>query len=233
MLYTFNPAYTAIADSFPTTRLPRHTTNPIVVIPKALTQQETRETYATVRRTLTSGKGFSRASVYDAADGTTAKTEENYRKTDIFPHTVVFNHAVTLAKLEAIVNQVASAAWGVGELELANPWWVGGYGVQDKFEQHCDGAVRLLDGSYKLVERRMVTSLCYLNTKDSNLIGFGYSGGSLVFPGITDTDGKPLTYEPKEGDLVIFPSSWEYCHAVTPITTGYRTAITTFHRLKQ
>jgi Rps23 Pro-64 3,4-dihydroxylase Tpa1-like proline 4-hydroxylase len=60
-----------------------------------------------------------------------------------------------------------------------------------------------------------VSSVMYLNDE--------YEGGELWFPFLD------LTYKPKAGDIVIFPSTYIYAHASKPITSGVKySAVTMF-----
>lgn len=60
-----------------------------------------------------------------------------------------------------------------------------------------------------------VSSVMYLNDD--------YEGGELWFPFLD------LTYKPKAGDIVIFPSTYIYAHASKPITSGVKySAVTMF-----
>jgi predicted 2-oxoglutarate/Fe(II)-dependent dioxygenase YbiX len=229
-MYKFNSEYSKLASQFPATDLQDAKPSPVVLITNAVPQQVTRETYANVLKARGGTGNFQRATVY-GPDGISSISAEHYRKTDLFNAKFVYNNVSALAKLTKQVEASALATWGV-EIEAISPWWVAGYGVGDKFDSHCDGAIRLTDGSYKAVENRVVSALLYINTKDDSLLGWGYSGGALSFPGITDDYGVPLTINPKEGDLVIFPSNWNYCHGVSEVTAGYRVCLTNFFRLK-
>lgn len=230
MNYTFNNEYARIAAEFPVSNLAPKAGFPLIIVANALTKKTTRETYFKVRNALAAGAVPNRATVY-AEDGISSKTAENYRKTDIFPVSLAHSPDSTCLQLNEIIKEAVAQTWGVEKLVPIAPWWLAGYGVGDKFDQHCDGAIRLPDNSYKSIEDRIISAILYVNPKDHNTTGWGYTGGSLVFPGILDEDGKPLTIHPNEGDLVIFPSSWIYSHAVTEVTSGYRLAMTNFFKI--
>lgn len=60
-----------------------------------------------------------------------------------------------------------------------------------------------------------VSTVMYLNG--------GYEGGGLWFPFIN------YTYEPQEGDIVLFPSNWLFSHAALPVKSGVKySAVTMF-----
>lgn len=230
MNYTFNNEYSKIAANFPTTNLAPKAGFPVIVIPNALTNRTTRETYFKVKKALTTGVLPARATVY-AEDGVSSKLAENYRKTDIFPVELMLSPTNSTRQLNETVKSAVAKAWGLEDLVPISSWWLAGYGVGDKFDCHCDGAIKMPDGKYNSIEDRIISAILYVNPKDDNTTGWSYTGGSLVFPGILDEAGNALTINPKEGDLVIFPSSWIYSHAVTEVTSGYRLAITNFFKL--
>jgi predicted 2-oxoglutarate/Fe(II)-dependent dioxygenase YbiX len=55
---------------------------------------------------------------------------------------------------------------------------------------------------------RVFTALLYLNDE--------YAGGSLKFPYFN------IELKPPKGSILIFPSTWEYCHCVEPVYRGTR-----------
>ena len=60
-------------------------------------------------------------------------------------------------------------------------------------------------------DKRVVSMLIYLND--------GYVGGQLEFPNLG------VTYTPKAGDLVLFPSNYTFAHIAHPVTSGTKYAI--------
>jgi hypothetical protein len=60
-------------------------------------------------------------------------------------------------------------------------------------------------------DKRVVSILVYLND--------GYVGGQLEFPHLG------VTYTPKSGDLVLFPSNYTFAHIAHPVTEGTKYAI--------
>jgi hypothetical protein len=84
--------------------------------------------------------------------------------------------------------------------------WIGAfnmvkYGPGEKFNVHSD------DGE---PYRCTISAVGYLNDD--------YSGGDLYF------NHFDLTYTPRAGDFVIFPSSYIYSHASIPVTEGVKYA---------
>jgi predicted 2-oxoglutarate/Fe(II)-dependent dioxygenase YbiX len=228
--YTYSKELTRLATLFPDTNLKPRIGNPVITIPNVLPQQVTRETYFNVHKAK-AAKQTSRATVY-TADGKAGVVMDTNRRTDIFSADLMPNASLNYERLNDLISKSAQAAWGVKELIPCSSWWLAGYGVGDRFTAHCDGAIQLADGQYKAVEQRLISAIFYVNTKDAVQRGWGYTGGELKFTGILDEDGVPLTIHPREGDLVIFPSSYAYTHEVPFITSGYRVAATNFFKLK-
>lgn len=61
---------------------------------------------------------------------------------------------------------------------------------------------------------RVITVLAYLNDN--------YAGGHLEFPYLD------LAIKPEKGSLIVFPSTWEYCHLVKPVIRGVRHSVVTW-----
>lgn len=87
-------------------------------------------------------------------------------------------------------------------LKSHNPYKILKYEVGGKFEKHMD------DGGGNF---RRVSTVYYLNDK--------YEGGELCFPQFG------IELKPKEGDMVVFPSSYVYSHSVKPVISGNRYSI--------
>lgn len=228
--YTYSKELARLATLFPETNLKPRLGLPIVISATALSRDVTRKTYYNVQQARLA-KNSSRATVY-TADGKAGVVMDTNRRTDIFNATLMHDSGPSYQTLNTLISKSASAAWGIKETIPCSSWWLAGYGVGDRFTAHCDGAIQLSDGSYKAVEQRLISAIFYINTKDSSLHGWGYTGGELKFTGILDEAGVPLTIHPREGDLVIFPSSYVYTHEVPFITSGYRVAATNFFKLK-
>lgn len=227
--YTYNKELARLATLFNDTNLRPRLGNPVITIPNILPTQVTRETYFNVHKARIAGES-SRATVY-TSDGSAGVVLDTNRRTDIFNSNLIPNSSQHCDYLNDLISKSASVAWGIKPIIPCSTWWLAGYGVGDKFTAHCDGAIQLADGQYKTVEQRLISAILYVNTKDAALQGWGYTGGELKFTGILDEDGVPLTINPREGDLVIFPSSYVYTHEVPLITSGYRVAATNFFKL--
>ena len=81
------------------------------------------------------------------------------------------------------------------------------YGVGEMFKQHVDDHPMF---------PRLITSLAYLN--DS------YTGGEVYFK------YQDVTYAPKLGDILFFPSNFVYNHEVKEVTSGQRLTLVTWYR---
>jgi hypothetical protein len=81
------------------------------------------------------------------------------------------------------------------------------YGPGGKYDPHNDSE-DFVDNRLTRVVPRDWTMIWYLN-KD-------YEGGKLDFCKLG------ITFNPKAGDMIIFPSYAEFEHAVTPVTRGVR-----------
>ena len=80
------------------------------------------------------------------------------------------------------------------------------YNVGQHFQVHADSGF-----SYSCT----VSSIAYLND--------GYEGGDLWFPYLD------ITYTPKKGDILFFPSAYTHSHASSAITSGTKySAVTMF-----
>lgn len=157
------------------------------------------------------------ATVYQA-DGVNSKLDTSYRKTDMFLAAV---YAGEFAELTLAV-QDAARQFGLKNVQPLHPWWLAGYGLGGKFDEHCDLALRQVGGMYKVVEPRALTALYYINSQGDDV--WGFEGGDLEFPGLL----PKRIYKPVGGQLIVFPSHWGYSHLVTEITKGYRMVATNF-----
>jgi predicted 2-oxoglutarate/Fe(II)-dependent dioxygenase YbiX len=60
-----------------------------------------------------------------------------------------------------------------------------------------------------VTSRYEMSGLLYLTSA-----GVDFDGGALVFPYLGDKEGKVITYFPRAGDLVVFPSNPLFAHYV-------------------
>ena len=100
-----------------------------------------------------------------------------------------------------LVEQDYMSIYGIS-LKSHNPYKILKYDVGGKFDTHMD------DGGGNF---RRVSTVYYLNDN--------YEGGEIEFPRFN------VKYKPKENDMIIFPSTYTYNHAVSTITSGERYCI--------
>jgi hypothetical protein len=83
--------------------------------------------------------------------------------------------------------------------------------------------------------QRIFVGLLYLSTRNEECAidsRTEFAGGELRFPMVTNSDDDtPFAYSPKFGELVFFPASPLYIHAVPKITKGTRIVVTTWYSI--
>ena len=84
------------------------------------------------------------------------------------------------------------------------------YGPGQRYTEHTDS----MPGSPTVYGQRLLSAILYLNDD--------YEGGELHFP------RQGLTYNPKAGSLVLFPSNFCYPHASRPVRRGTKYAVVTW-----
>lgn len=87
------------------------------------------------------------------------------------------------------------------------------YGVGGKYDEHND-CEDWVNGKLQQIVSRDITMIWYLNDD--------YVGGELEFTKLQ------LIFKPKKGDMIVFPSYYEFSHRVYPVTSGKRCALVTW-----
>jgi len=87
------------------------------------------------------------------------------------------------------------------------------YSIDGKYDEHNDSE-DFINNKLTRVVPRDITMIFYLNDD--------YEGGELEFTKLQ------ITYKPKKGDIIAFPSYYEYSHRVHPIKRGTRYALVTW-----
>jgi len=87
------------------------------------------------------------------------------------------------------------------------------YSTDGKYDEHNDSEDFINNKLTRIVPRD-ITMIFYLNDD--------YEGGELEFTKLQ------ITYKPKKGDIIAFPSYYEYSHRVHPIKQGTRYALVTW-----
>jgi predicted 2-oxoglutarate/Fe(II)-dependent dioxygenase YbiX len=91
---------------------------------------------------------------------------------------------------------------------------------------HIDVTVKDTELTFASAEGRRLTAIAYLTEWSAYENTFGkFTGGELIFSSILDDYGSMFSFKPKQGDIVIFPSTPLYQHNVTRVTTGERHTI--------
>jgi predicted 2-oxoglutarate/Fe(II)-dependent dioxygenase YbiX len=87
------------------------------------------------------------------------------------------------------------------------------YSIDGKYDEHNDSEDFINNRLTRIVPRD-ITMIFYLNDD--------YEGGELEFTKLQ------ITYKPRKGDIIAFPSYYEYSHRVHPIKQGTRYALVTW-----
>lgn len=133
----------------------------------------------------------------------------------------------------------------IGEFKRRQPWTVLGYKAGDFFKQHCDSMIRIKNMTtepknmvsnqiwYPNNPVRKFTTLLYFNDYQEGTIARPgtYTGGELTFNRIRVDKNNPqnrLTFKPKAGWALTFPSNFVFSHEVKMITSGYRFSAATW-----
>jgi hypothetical protein len=112
-------------------------------------------------------------------------------------------------------------------------WWKGnghiaGYSVGQWIGPHCDDQIPFTFGEIPTNEfpiHNTVSCGLYLNdcVETENVDEFTYSGGEMNFP------HAKVTYSPKSGGVIMYPSNYIGRHEVKPVTKGYRYVFLQFY----
>jgi predicted 2-oxoglutarate/Fe(II)-dependent dioxygenase YbiX len=120
---------------------------------------------------------------------------------------MVSNIRSTVCQLHQDLLSASSTLKSVEEPQLLS------YGPGGKYDPHNDSEDFVNNELTRVVPRDW-TMIWYLNDD--------YEGGKLDFCRLG------ITFNPKAGDMIIFPSYAEFEHAVTPVTRGVRKCLVTW-----
>jgi SM-20-related protein len=104
------------------------------------------------------------------------------------------------------------------------------YDKDSFYIRHADDSSEVIDNNgnaidYKLIApHRVVTTLLFLNSSEDD-----FCGGDLVFSHLSDINGVPFHYKPKQGFMLIFPSNPYFAHEVLNVTSGHRATLVNWH----
>ncbi len=162
-----------------------------------------------------------------AIDTIKPKVDQNIRKTDIYTLTFAQNEHFGLrfdtfrAQIEKFFNV---------SLLNASDTQVLSYNKDSFYSRHSDDSSEVVDQrgkavDYKLIApHRVITTVLFLNNG-----GEDFCGGELVFSHLSDIDGVPFCYKPKQGFMVIFPSNPYFAHEILKVTSGHRATLVNWH----
>lgn len=104
-----------------------------------------------------------------------------------------------------------------------------GYDTLGKFSLHADSHIRTIKGEWiHNTPQRVFSSVTWLSTYRREPRAFNeFNGGQIRFPYFT-REGRELSFEPRAGQMVVFPSHPAFSHEVLPVIRGYRMALTLF-----
>ncbi len=141
--------------------------------------------------------------------GKSKQVMDKDRKTqavDIRSKQLMFNDWVNRALLEHVEPTTG------GRIEWFEIPYILRYGPNGFYNKHADAEVFDIDAKrwYRVMDRD-VSLLIYLNDD--------FTGGELHFPSLN------YTYQPKQGDLVFFPSNHLFIHESQPLKTGKKYAM--------
>jgi len=133
---------------------------------------------------------------------------EDYRKTN--SHTL---DKETIRNLEETTRQLHKDLPFKTILKSIETPQLLSYSINGKYDEHNDSE-DFINNKLTRVVPRDITMIFYLNDD--------YEGGELEFTKLQ------ITYKPKKGDIIAFPSYYEYSHRVHPIKQGTRYALVTW-----
>jgi predicted 2-oxoglutarate/Fe(II)-dependent dioxygenase YbiX len=116
-------------------------------------------------------------------------------------------------QLQRVLHQAASRyVRRIGSLKLGSDlgFELLRYGPGQRYTEHVDS----MPGSASVYGQRLLSAVLYLNDD--------YQGGELHFP------RQGLTYNPRAGSLLLFPSNFCYPHESLPIRLGTKYAVVTW-----
>lgn len=102
--------------------------------------------------------------------------------------------------------------------------------------KHADDSNELVDDNGETVgfvqvaaQRKISTVLFTTSYTQEKGDDKHFNGGELVFNYLFDKDGKNISFYPKAGDMLVFPSNPIYSHEVRPVKEGYRLTLVQWH----
>jgi hypothetical protein len=158
---------------------------------------------------------YSLGGVYEGGEGTNFNVNTSTRNVDTFamsdnmvpaysPEQIDLYNSIKNPMIQALFDY--KAEYSIPEL-IDDCWMILRYGKDQKFDNHAD------DGP---LYPRLVSMTAYLNDD--------YEGGDLEYKNFG------LSFKPRPGSVLIFPSNYVYQHRVVPVTSGLRYAVVNWFR---
>jgi predicted 2-oxoglutarate/Fe(II)-dependent dioxygenase YbiX len=83
---------------------------------------------------------------------------------------------------------------------------------------------------YTIAPQRKLTTVLFTTSHSKHIEDpYHFSGGELLFNYLFDKDGNTIKFEPKAGDMIIFPSNPYFSHEVLRVQQGYRLTLVQWH----
>lgn len=102
--------------------------------------------------------------------------------------------------------------------------------------KHADDSSEIIDqnkntiGFINVAPRRKLTTVLFTTTCDDIITSdYHFSGGELVFNYLYDKENNQIKFQPKAGDMIIFPSNPYFSHEVLKVQSGYRLTLVQWH----
>jgi len=102
--------------------------------------------------------------------------------------------------------------------------------------KHADDSSEIIDqnkntiGFINVAPRRKLTTVLFTTTCDDEISSdYHFSGGELVFNYLYDKENNQIKFQPKAGDMIVFPSNPYFSHEVLKVKSGYRLSLVQWH----
>lgn len=104
------------------------------------------------------------------------------------------------------------------------------------YMKHADDSSEIIDkngktiGFHTIAPQRKLTTVLFATSHDKEKQDqFHFSGGELLFNYLFNKDGHTIKFEPKAGDMLVFPSNPYFSHEVLKVQQGYRLTLVQWH----
>lgn len=164
----------------------------------------------------------------------TSEVVESYRKTNIGDlnayYTKLYDKKFTAykAEIESYFSVALAMATKPQLLEYTKGYF---------YVQHADDSSVLLNKAKEVVgfkvvaPKRKLSSVLFVTAHENKVKGeeVCFRGGELRFNYLYDKEGRVIQFEPKAGDMIVFPSHPYFSHEVLTVEEGYRLTLVQWH----